>query len=88
MAARVLATEQDTDRGQAVYDVRVLARDGTVYVVHVSRASTAVLWADIAEAQTGTRGAALAEKPPHGQAERGGVQAEGGGTPTGPAGDR
>lgn len=49
--ARVLATEPDTERGQAVYDVRVLAPDGTVYVVHVSRAGDAVLWADRAESQ-------------------------------------
>jgi hypothetical protein len=50
--ARVLATERDHDRGQAVYDVRALAPDGTVYVVHVSQASGAVLWTSRAESQT------------------------------------
>ena len=49
--ARVLATEPDTDRGQAVYDVRVLAPDGFIYEVHVSQASGAVLWANWSEEQ-------------------------------------
>lgn len=53
--ARVLATEPDTERGKPVYDVRVLAPDGATYEVHISRASTAVLWANPAENQAGGR---------------------------------
>lgn len=50
--ARVLATEpDDTDRGQAVWDVQVVAPNGTRYEVHVSRASGAVLSAGRAEGQ-------------------------------------
>ena len=51
----VLATEPDTERGKAVYDVRVVAPNGTTYVVHVSRANAVVLSANKAEAQTSTR---------------------------------
>lgn len=86
-AARVLATEPDTERGRAVYDVRVLAPNGAVYVVHVSRAGSSVLWASKAEAQTATRGAASADKPSHSRADKGGSRAEGDHTPTSPAGD-
>ena len=50
--ARVLETEADVDRGVAVYDVRVLAPNGTMYVVHVQRSNTAVLWVNRAESQT------------------------------------
>jgi hypothetical protein len=49
---RVLATEPDTDRGIAVYDVRVLAPNRTVYVVHVQRGNTTVLWVNRAENQS------------------------------------
>lgn len=48
---RVLATEPDTERGVAVYDVRVLAPDRAIYVVHVQRATGRVLWANAAENQ-------------------------------------
>ena len=51
----VLATEPDTERGKAVYDVRVVAPNGATYVVHVSRANAIVLSANKAEAQTSTR---------------------------------
>lgn len=50
----VLATEPDTERGKAVYDVRVVAPNGTTYIVHVSRATAIVLSASKAEAQTST----------------------------------
>lgn len=50
--AQVLATEpDDTDRGQAVWDVQVLAPNGTRYEVHVSMASGTVLSAGRAEGQ-------------------------------------
>ncbi len=56
---RVLATEPDTDRGTAVYDVRILAPDAVVYVVHVQRGTGTVLWANTAEDQgTGQAGPA------------------------------
>jgi hypothetical protein len=86
-AARVLATEPDTERGRAVYDVRVLAPNGAVYVAHVSRAGSSVLWASKAEAQTATRGAASSDKPSHSEADRSGPRAEGDHTPASPAGD-
>lgn len=57
-AARVLATEPDTERGQAVYDVRVLAPDHLTYVAHVSRAAGTVLWISKAESQAVGRSAA------------------------------
>jgi len=47
--ARVLETEPDVDRGVAVYDVRILAPNGTIYVVHVQQSNNAVLWANRAE---------------------------------------
>lgn len=56
---RVLATEPDTDRGVAVYDVRIAAPDAVIYVVHVQRSNDAVLWASKAENQgTAQAGAA------------------------------
>ncbi len=69
-AARVLATEpDDTDRGQAVWDVQVLAPNGTAYEVHVSRASGAVLSAGRAERRAGPETAAA----PARTSERAGV---------------
>lgn len=50
--AQVLKTEPDVDRGVAVFDVRVLAPNGTIYVVHVDQSSNAVLWVNPAENQT------------------------------------
>ena len=47
----VLATEPDSERGKAVYDVQVVAPNGTTYVVHVSRANAIVLSVNKAEAQ-------------------------------------
>ncbi|GAC1565479.1 MAG: hypothetical protein NVS3B14_03340 [Ktedonobacteraceae bacterium] len=52
--ARVLATEPDVDRGVAVYDVRIQAPNGAIYVVHVQRSNNAVLWANRAENQAPT----------------------------------
>lgn len=52
--ARVLVTEPDVDRGVAVYDVRILAPNGTIYVVHVQQSNNAVLWANQAESQAPT----------------------------------
>lgn len=86
-AARVLATEADTDRGRAVYDVRVLAPDGITYVVHISRASNAVLWAGRAETQAGTSAGAPPGKSPHGEAERAGSHPHSDRVPGARAGD-
>ncbi len=47
----VLTTEPDTERGQAVYDVRVLAPNHATYVAHVSRATGAVLRTSRTESQ-------------------------------------
>jgi len=49
--ATVLKTEADHEHGVAVYDVRVLAPNGTVYVVHVQQSNNAVLSANQAEGQ-------------------------------------
>jgi len=49
--ARVLETEADIDRGVAVYDVRILAPNGTIFVVHVQRSNNTVLWVNRAESQ-------------------------------------
>lgn len=48
---RVLQTEADVERGVPAYDVRILAPDGSVYVVHIQRSTNAVLWANRAENQ-------------------------------------
>jgi len=64
--AHVLAAEKDTERGQPAYDIRVLAANGTTYVVHVSRASNRVLGAHKAESQAGARAAAPPEKSSRG----------------------
>ena len=50
-AARILQTERDVDRGVRVYDVRILAPNGTVYVVHVGQRNNRVLWVNRAESQ-------------------------------------
>ena len=51
--ASVIKTEADVEQGQCVFDVRTLAPDGTIWVVHVSRSSVAanetVLSASLAE---------------------------------------
>ncbi len=49
--AQVLKNEPDVEKGNAVFDVRTMAPNGTIYVVHVSQASDAVLWANAAEGQ-------------------------------------
>lgn len=51
--ARVLHTEPDVERGVRVFDVRTVAPNGTVYVVHVKRSNDHVLWANRAENQAG-----------------------------------
>ena len=86
-AARVLATEPDTDRSQAVYDVRVLAPDRITYVVHVSRASGAVLWADKAEGQAASRAAGAPERRSGHEEDGAGGHPEGDHRPAGPTGD-
>ncbi len=48
---QILKTEPDVDRGVAVYDVRTLAPNGTIYVVHVQQSNDAVLWVNTAERQ-------------------------------------
>ncbi|MHB8393098.1 MAG: hypothetical protein ACYDC5_01035 [Candidatus Dormibacteria bacterium] len=49
----MIKTEADVEQGQCVFDVRTLAPDGTIWVVHVSRSSVAanetVLSASLAE---------------------------------------
>jgi hypothetical protein len=49
--ARVLGTEADHKHGAAVYDVRILAPNGTVSVVHVQQRNNVVLSANQAESQ-------------------------------------
>ncbi len=50
-AAQLLKTEPDVDRGVPVYDVRVVAPNGTAYVVHVQQSNDAVLFTNPAEHQ-------------------------------------
>jgi len=50
--ARVLKTEADVEHGVPVYDVRIQAPNGTVYVVHVQRSNNAVLSVNKAESQS------------------------------------
>jgi uncharacterized membrane protein YkoI len=72
--AQVLRTEADVEHGVPVYDVRVLAPDGTVIVVHVDRSSGTVISAAPAEHQL----AVTATAPP--------VQSSPtGGAPSGPS---
>ncbi|MHB1583617.1 MAG: PepSY domain-containing protein [Acidimicrobiales bacterium] len=54
-APQVLKTEPDADRGVSVYDVRVVAPNGTTYVVHVQQSNDAVLFANPAEQQVTPR---------------------------------
>ncbi len=49
--ARALKTEPDVERGVPVCDVRVLAPNGTTYVVHVQQSNDGVLFANPAEQQ-------------------------------------
>lgn len=72
---RVLATESDTERGTAVYDVRILAPNGVIYVIHVRRGNDTVMWASKAENQATGRASQLprpkgsagsADAPDHG----------------------
>ncbi|MCL4543638.1 MAG: PepSY domain-containing protein [Chloroflexi bacterium] len=61
--ASILKTEPDVDRGVAVYDVRVLAPNGTTYVVHIQQSNDTVLWANRAESQsTSSTGGASADQ--------------------------
>lgn len=50
--AQVQKTEPDVERGVPVYDVRVLAQNGTTYVVHVRQSNDTVFSANPAEHQT------------------------------------
>lgn len=52
--AHVLKTEPDVEHGVSVYDVRVLAPNGSIYVVHVQQSNDAVLSASLAESQSTT----------------------------------
>ncbi len=47
--ASVLKTEADTEKGVPVFDVRVLAPNGTVYVAHVNRSTDVVISVNPAE---------------------------------------
>ena len=49
--AKILKTENDTEHGVAVYDINVLAPNGTIYVVQVSQSSNQVISAHVAENQ-------------------------------------
>ena len=50
--AHVLKTEADVEHGVPVYDVRIQAPNGTVYVVHVQRSNNAVFSVNQAESQS------------------------------------
>ncbi|MHB1446416.1 MAG: cell wall-binding repeat-containing protein [Acidimicrobiales bacterium] len=53
--AQVLSTQADTDRGKPVYDVKVKAPTGVIYVVHVVRGTTpadSTMYANQAENQS------------------------------------
>lgn len=56
---RVLKVEADTESGVPVYDIRILAPNGTLYVVHVQRSNDSVLAESVAETQSSK----LAPKP-------------------------
>jgi hypothetical protein len=62
--AQVLKTEPDVERGVPVYDVRVLAPDGTTYVVHVRQVGDAVLSANPAEQQASAPPSTATTAPP------------------------
>ncbi|MHB8379090.1 MAG: hypothetical protein ACYDB2_04100 [Acidimicrobiales bacterium] len=52
--AIVLTTSADTEAGVPVYDVRIVAPNGSTYVVHVQQSNDAVLSANLAENQVTT----------------------------------
>ncbi len=62
--AQVLKTEPDIERGVPVYDVRVLAPDGTTYAVHVRQAGDAALSASPAEHQANAPPSTATPAPP------------------------
>ena len=49
--AQMLKSEPDVDRDLPVYDVRVIAPNGTTYVIHVRQSNDAVLFTNRAERQ-------------------------------------
>ncbi len=49
--AKILKVENDTEKGVAVYDIKVLAPNGTAYVVQVSQSTDQVISAHVAENQ-------------------------------------
>ncbi len=52
--ANLLTTSADTEAGVPVYDVRIVAPNGSTYVVHVQQSNDAVLSANLAENQVTT----------------------------------
>lgn len=62
--ARVLETEADVEHGVPAYDIRILAPNGTVYVVHVQRSNNAVLSVNRAESQSTSPSQTKANMPP------------------------
>jgi hypothetical protein len=53
--AKILKVENDTEHGVAVYDIKVLAPNGSVYVVQVSQSANQVISAHLAENQNITQ---------------------------------
>ena len=49
--SKILKVENDTENGTAVFDIKVLAPNGTVYVVQVSQSNDTVISAHPAENQ-------------------------------------
>ncbi|MHB1709115.1 MAG: PepSY domain-containing protein [Thermoplasmataceae archaeon] len=49
--SKILKVENDTEKGVAVYDIKVLAPNGTAYVVQVSQSTDQVISAHVAENQ-------------------------------------
>ena len=49
--AKILKTENDTEHGVPVFDIKVLAPNGLVYVVQVNQSSNQVISAHLAENQ-------------------------------------
>ena len=49
--SKILKVENDTENGTAVFDIKVLAPNGTVYVVQVSQSTDTVISAHPAENQ-------------------------------------
>ncbi|MGB8347442.1 MAG: hypothetical protein WCD86_21335 [Ktedonobacteraceae bacterium] len=62
--AHVLKTEADVEHGVPVYDVRIQAPNGTVYVVHMRRSNNAVLSVNQAESQGTSPSQTSATVPP------------------------